>query len=58
MHGASTQSWRDLCVRLSELGLFLSLRLPNQLWICQSCCGRYMHKAFLILVKAKILFKC
>lgn len=45
MHGASMRSWRDLCVRLNELGLFLSLLLPNQHWICQNCCGRYVAQA-------------
>lgn len=41
MHGASMQSWRDLCVKLIEPGLYLSLQLHNLHWICQSYCGRY-----------------
>ncbi|KAJ0047650.1 hypothetical protein Pint_17011 [Pistacia integerrima] len=42
MLGANLQNWRDLWMKQSELGLFLSLQLPSRLWICLSCCGRYV----------------
>lgn len=41
MLGANMQSWRDLCVKLIEPGLYLSLQLHSLHWICQSYCGRY-----------------
>ena len=41
MHGASMQNWRDLCVKLSVPGLYLSSLLHSLHWICQSYCGRY-----------------
>lgn len=41
MLGANMQSWRDLCVKLIEPGLYLSLQLHSLHWICQSYYGRY-----------------